>query len=107
MGGYKPKIVDGKINETGWPIDGHTLRLTLWDYDNRGSWHLFDWEYSSDEAVMKTMYQTEVEAGICLADTLEEFEEQWKSKEWEPQGSFCIPLDKVEVIAVIREEEQD
>ena len=51
---------------------------------------------------METMYKTETEAGMCLSDSLEEFEEHWK--EWEPQGTFCIPLSNVEEIKVIREE---
>lgn len=25
MSTYKPKIIEGKIKNTGWPIDGHTL----------------------------------------------------------------------------------
>ena len=30
--------------------------------------------------------------------------ENWKAKKWEPQGSFCLPLDKVEVLEVKQEE---
>ena len=97
-----PKIIEGKARETGWPIDGHTLFLSLWDYDNHESWHLYDWPEESERAVMETMYITETEAGMCLSDSLEEFEENWQ--EWEPQGSFCIPLSNVEEIKVIREE---
>ncbi len=103
MGNYMPKIIEGKVSGTGWPIDGHTLFLSLWDYDNHESWHLYDWPEESERAVMETMYITETEAGMCLSDSLEEFEENWK--EWEPQGSFCIPLSNVEEIKVIREEE--
>ena len=57
--------------------------------------------------MMRTMYQTEEEAGLCLADSLEDFEQKWKSEEWEAQGSFCIPFDKVEVTDVIWEEEKE
>ena len=43
MGNYMPKIIEGKVSGTGWPIDGHTLFLSLWDYDKHESWHLYDW----------------------------------------------------------------
>lgn len=91
---YKPKVITGKVTGTGWPIDGHVLWFSQWDYDNRESWHLYGWEDSEDEAVMQTVFQTETEAGLCLFDTLEKFTENWKAKKWEPQGSFCLPLDK-------------
>lgn len=101
---YKPKVITGKVTDTGWPIDGHVLWFSQWDYDNHESWHLYGWEDSEDEAVMQTVFQTETEAGLCLFDTLEKFAESWKSKKWEPQGSFCLPLDKVEVLEVKQEE---
>jgi len=97
---YKPKVITGKVTGTGWPIDGHVLWFSQWDYDNHESWHLYGWEDSEDEAVMQTVFQTETEAGLCLFDTLEKFAENWKAKKWEPQGSFCLPLDKVEVLEV-------
>jgi hypothetical protein len=101
---YKPKVITGKVTGTGWPIDGHVLWFSQWDYDNRENWHLYGWEDSEDEAVMQTVFQTETEAGLCLFDTLEKFTENWKAKKWEPQGSFCLPLDKVEVLEVKQEE---
>lgn len=102
MDKYKPKVIEGKIKDTGWSIDGHTLILTLWDYDDYSDWHLCNWGNEADKAVMETMFVTETKAGMCLYDTLEEFAEHWK--EWEPEGSFVIPLDKVEVVRVIQEE---
>ena len=101
---YKPKVITGKVTGTGWPIDGHVLWFSQWDYDNRESWHLYGWEDSEDEVVMQTVFKTETEAGLCLFDTLEKFAENWKAKKWEPQGSFCLPLDKVEVLEVKQEE---
>ena len=56
---YKPKVITGKVTGTGWPIDGHVLWFSQWDYDNRESWHLYGWEDSEDEAVMQTVFQTE------------------------------------------------
>ena len=103
---YKPKIVTGKVTGTGWPIDGHVLYFSQWDYDPE-SWHLYGWEDEDDEAVMLTVYQTETEADLCACDTLEAFTEKWKAKEWEPHGAFCLPLDQVEVLEVKQEEERD
>lgn len=60
---YKPKVITGKVTGTGWPIDGHVLWFSQWDYDNRESWHLYGWEDSEDEVVMQTVFQTETEAG--------------------------------------------
>lgn len=43
MKGYRPKLVEGRVSGTGWPIDGHVVALTLWDYDNHEKYHLFSW----------------------------------------------------------------
>ncbi|MDO4321915.1 MAG: hypothetical protein Q4C61_05255 [Lachnospiraceae bacterium] len=104
---YKPKIITGKVKGTGWPIDGHVLYFSQWDYDNRENWHLYGWDDADDEAVMLTAYQTETDAGLCAYDTLESFTKAWKAKEWEPQGSFCLDLDQVEVLEVKQEEQTD
>lgn len=104
---YKPRIVTGKVTGTGWPIDGHVLYFSQWDYDKHESFHLYGWDDEDDEAVMLTVYQTETENDLCACDTLEAFMEMWKAKEWEPQGSFCLPLDQVEVEAEIQQEEKD
>lgn len=104
---YKPKIIKGTVKGTGWPIDGHVLYFSQWDYDNHENWHLYGWEDEADEAVMQTVFKTETEAGLCLHDTLESFTKSWKAKEWEPQGSFCLELDQVEVLEVVQEEQPD
>lgn len=93
-------IVKGTVKNTGWPIDGHTLYFSQWEYDNYGSWHLAVWDNDDDEAVMETMFETESEYGMCLYDTLEEFKEAWKKGEWEPQGAFTLPLNQVEIVEV-------
>lgn len=105
MGKYKPKVIEGKIDSTGWPIDGHVLMLSSWDYDNHESWHLHSWKNEDDPAVMETMFIAETEAGMCLYDTLEEFMKNWEK--WEPEGSFCIPLENVEVVKVVQEEQKE
>lgn len=116
---YKPKIIAGRVKGTGYPIDGHVLTFSQWDYDNRESWHLYGWDEASDEAVMLTMFKAELEAAteICLANTgeplentdedFENFKKTWEAGEWEPAGAFCLPLDKVEVVTVLQEEEPD
>lgn len=101
---YRPKIIKGTVKGTGWPIDGHTLYFSQWDYDNRESWHLYGWDEPDDESVMQTTYQTETAAGLCLYDTLEGFTEAWKAKKWEPQGAFCLTLEQVDVVEVLQEE---
>lgn len=105
MSEYTPKIIEGKIRGTGWPIDGNTLILSLWDYDNHESWHLCYWEDEDDRAVMETMFITETAAGLCLYDTLEEFIGHWE--EWVPEGSFCIPLENVEVLKTLQVETKE
>lgn len=107
MGRYKPKVVEGKVSGTGWPIDGHTLILALWDYDDYESWHLYYWGNKDDQAIMETMFITETAAGMCIHDTLEEFAAAWGAGEWYPEGSFCIPLENVEVLTVLREEQKE
>ncbi len=104
---YRPRMVKGKISGTGWPIDGHVLILSSWDYDDHEDWHLSNWPDEDDQAVMETMFITETAAGLCLYDTLEEFSEAWDEGEWEPEGSFCIPLKNVEVLEVIQEETKE
>ncbi len=104
---YQPKIVTGIVTGTGWPIDGHLLYFSLWDYDNYESYHLYGWDDEHDEAVMQTIFTTETAAGLCTYDTLETFSEIWKAKKWEPQGAFTLPLDKVEDIEVKQEEIKD
>ena len=104
---YRPKVIKGKVSGTGWPIDGHVLYLSQWSWDNYRSWHLYSWEDESDEAVMRTMFQTEQDAGFCVFDTLDEFKVAWETGEWNPIGTFCIELENVEVLEVIQEEEKE
>ena len=100
---YQPKIITGKVKDTGWPIDGHVLYFSQWDYDPEG-WHLYGWDDEADEAVMLTVYEIETEDGICACTTLEAFTEMWKAKLWNPDGVFSFPLDKVDVLEVKQEE---
>lgn len=100
---YKPKVVKGRVSGTGQPIDGHVLFFSLWSYDNYEKFHLYGWEPEDDQAVMRTMYQTEKEAGLT-DKTFGAFQLDWKCGKWEPAGAFTLGLDKVEVLEVVQEE---
>ncbi len=104
--GYLPKIIRGKVKDTGYPIDGRELLLTKWDYDNYENYHLCFWSEEDDEAVMLTIYQSEEKAGLCVYDTLEDFKRAWKAGEYEPDGVFCLALDQVDVLEIIAEEKR-
>lgn len=99
---YQPKIVKGRVSGTGYPIDGHVLYFSLWDYDNYETYHLYGWDDPDDEAVMMTMYEAD-----AIGTSLRDFADKWKAKQWEPDGAFCLIPDTVEVLAVMQEEVKD
>ena len=101
----KPKIIAGMVKNTGYPIDGHILYFSQWDYD-RSSWHLYNWDDADDDAVMETMFIAERDAGLCTCGTLEEFAEVWRANKWEADGAFGLELAQVEVVEVIQEESE-
>lgn len=103
---YKPKVITGRVKNTGWPIDGHVLYFSLWDYDKYEYYHLYGWEDADDEAVMLTMYEAEMSEKFA-ACSLGTFKKRWKAKQWEPDGAFCLVPDCVEVLKVIQEEEKN
>lgn len=102
--GYQPKIILGKVKDTGYPIDGLELFFSLWDYDNFECYHLSHWRGDADEAVMKTIYQTENESGLYVYDDMESFTKAWKTGEYEPDGVFCLAPENVDVVVVVQEE---
>lgn len=97
-----PKIIKGKVKNTGYPIDGHVMIFSQWKYDGTKNWHLYSWEQADDEAVMETMYLTEVEQGFCAEGTYDEFVETWKAGEYESPGVFILDLDEVDVLEEIQ-----
>lgn len=104
--GYQPKLIRGRVKDTGYPIDGQELMFSLWDYDNYESYHLSGWSEDDDEAVMQTIHHSEEEAGLCLYDSFEDFARAWKNGEYEPECTFCLALENVEVMAIIQEEQR-
>lgn len=103
---YKPKIVAGRVRGTGYPIDGHVLYFSLWDYDNYEYFHLYGWEDAADEAVMLTMFQAETDERLSSCN-LRTFKKMWKAGRWEAAAPFCLVPDLVEVLEVKQEEEKD
>lgn len=101
MGGIRTQLFTGYIHDTGWDIDGYRLKL----YKTEAfpdDYFLYGWFESADEAVMRTLFETETEAGLCLYDSLEEFQKAWEAGDYEPQGCFCIPAEKVSHLLPIR-----
>lgn len=93
---YIPRIVMGKVKGTGLPIDGCTMYLSQWEYEDYRYFHLYGWPDEDDPAVMQSMYIAEMEAGICEYDTLEGFAAAWET--WEPVLTFCLTSEQVDVV---------
>ena len=83
-------------------LEGVTLYLSLWDYDDYESYHLTDWDDDVDDLVMEAIFIIEKEFGIY--SNFEEFKRDWKNKEYEPCVSIVFPKDFVEELEVIHEE---
>lgn len=102
--GYQPKIIRGRVKETGYPIDGRALIFSLWDYDNYENFHLSGWRDDDDETVMLTIHQSEEKAGLCVYDTFEDFVKAWRTGEYEAECSFCLAPENIDVLEIIQEE---
>lgn len=83
-------------------LEGVTLYLSLWDYDDYESYHLTSWDDNVDDLVMEAIFIIEKEFGVY--DDFEEFKKDWKSKEYEPCVSITFIKDFVEELEVIHEE---
>lgn len=83
-------------------LDGVTLYLSLWDYDNYESYHLTSWDNDVDDLVMEAIFILEKEFGVY--DDFEEFKREWKNKEYDPCASIAFQKDFVEELEVIHEE---
>ena len=92
-----PIIKRAKVKGTGLPIDGHTLTFGFWAYDGHKQPHLLDWEKESDDAVMRTMHQTDE---LYSGKPLEEFAKLRAAGENESDGAFCIAPECIEVVNI-------
>ena len=129
---YKPKIVKCRLKTGGKTIpeireqykgqgltyrdfenvqraneqfDGVVVLLSLWDYDNYESYHLYSWDEAADEKMMMAMYYAEQTSPIpCYIDKHSDFIADWKAGKYEPACVFCFQPCDVEEIAVISEE---
>jgi len=102
----KPKIVFAKVTGTGWPIDDKLVYLSQWAYDP-DNWHLYAWSKNDDEAIMDTIWQSLTEAGLEMHDTYEAFVADWKAEKQCTDMVFALPPEKVTVIEVQQEAEED
>lgn len=102
---YKPKVITGKVTGTGLADRRPcTLVLTVGLRQPRELAPLRLGGLRGRGSHADRIPDRNRGGGLCLFDTLEKFTENWKAKKWEPQGSFCLPLDKVEVLEVKQEE---
>ncbi len=100
---YMPKIVLGRIKGMGLPIDGKAVYLSQWDYDNNEHFYLVAWNDDAEEAVLRTLFATAVEAGmVSIDDTYEDFVGAWKAGEFVPDSTFCFNSENVDVLKVIQ-----
>lgn len=89
-------------------FDGVELWLSMWDYDNHESWHLWNWKQSDDEKIMMAMYEAEQFHQFAqYRNDFERFKEDWKAGEYDPGCTYTFPIAAVEVLAVVQEEEKN
>jgi hypothetical protein len=132
MSGYRPKIVKARLKTGGKSIseireqnkgqgltyrdfeniqkaneqfDGLVIYLSLWEYDNYSSYHLYGWDNKDDERMMMGMYCAEqIHPAPQYKGKLEEFIADWKAKAYDPGCVFGFEHSDVEELEVIQEE---
>ena len=88
--------------------DGLELWVSMWDYDNHESWHLWNWKKSDDNRVMLAMYEAEQYHPFGgYEDNFEAFKADWESGNYDPGCTYTFPLSAVEVLEVVQEEEDN
>ena len=89
-------------------FDGLELWVSMWNYDNHESWHLWNWKKEDDNRVMMAMYEAEqFNPYQQYINDFEGFKEDWKAGKYDPGCTFTFPLEAVEVIEVVQEEEDN
>ena len=126
MNAYKPMVVrarlhtkgrggrEGRLPESTYikkaneQFDGLEVFLSLWDYDGKSAWHLWNWKKEDDEKIMMAIYEAEQEHPLQrYKGKFEKFKEDWKAGEYDPGCSFIFPLCTAEVLEVLQEEENN
>lgn len=86
--------------------DGLELWVSMWNYDNHASWHLWNWKKEDDNRVMLAMYEAEqFHPFPRYKNDFEGFKRDWEADEYDPGCTYTFPLEVVEVIEVVQEEE--
>lgn len=105
--GFTCKQMKAMVRQNNY-FDGLVLYLSLWNYDNYESWHLWNWDNEVDEKVMLALYEAEQYHPLLrYKNNFEQFKKDWENKEYDPGCSFTFPLDQVEILEVIQEEEDN
>lgn len=86
-------------------LDGIVIYLSLWEYDKYKKYHLTTWTDEVDNTMMEAFWIFEKEFGIY--NDLEEFEKDWKEREYDCGGSIVFPKNCVEELEVICEEQKE
>lgn len=88
--------------------DGLELWVSMWNYDNHESWHLWNWKKEDDNQVMLAMYEAEQfhPYGRYMGD-FEKFKADWKDGKYDPGMTYTFPLEAVEVLQIVQEEKDN
>lgn len=88
--------------------DGLELWVSMWNYDNHESWHLWNWKKEDDERVMLAMYEAEQFHPFArYTKDFERFKADWEAETYDPGCTYTFPLGAVEVLEVVQEEEDN
>ena len=89
-------------------FNGLELYLSMWNYDNHSSWHLWNWDKEQDERVKLALYHAEQYHPFpSYKNDFEGFCKAWEAGEYDPGASYTFRLDQVEVLEVLQEEENN
>ena len=88
--------------------DGLELWVSMWDYDNHESWHLWNWKKEDDNRVMLAMYEAEqFHPYERYINDFDRFKSDWEAGTYDSGCTFTFPLEAVEVIEVVQEEKDN
>ena len=72
--------------------DGLEIWVSMWNYDNHESWHLWNWKKEDDNRVMLAMYEAEQYNPFCAyEDDFEGFKADWEAGKYDPRLYLYIP----------------